>query len=179
MYVWIACDLSEALADTRAACIEYNKALGLSEVAFSLPQHLSLKISFEVPDNKVNHVIDAVSRLLSLAPRFEVDGPTPNIFGSILWLRFTENKMLKKLHDTLDRMLKEEFGIPQHEFDLDFKYHSTLFIDGNISKLQIMYRKLISLTVPKKIVIDKFLVGTSKSGKMGEYAVNGIINAKM
>ena len=48
MYIWIGCRLPQQFEEEiRAACLENNQAIGLDPVAFSLPQHISLKISFE------------------------------------------------------------------------------------------------------------------------------------
>ncbi len=178
MYIWIACDLSGPLAFFRDACRDYNRSLQLSEVAFSLPQHVSLKISFEVADVVTEEVIEAVSDYLSGVSPFEVTEAVPELCGSVLWLRFPENESLKRLHRELDEMLWERYGVPQHEFDRDFKFHSTLFIDEDIAALGRMYEMILSLDLPKRIKVNGFLIGVSNTGKAGEYSVYKKIAAK-
>ena len=48
MYIWIGCKLPEEFEqEIRSICLAKNQEIGLDPVAFSLPQHISLKISFE------------------------------------------------------------------------------------------------------------------------------------
>ena len=177
MYVWIACDLSSGLAEIRRKCIEYNRDLHLSELAFSLPQHMSLKISFEVEDAVLESVIDAVESYLSQQRAFSISAPVPEMIPGILWLRFSENANLKRLHDELDILLSSRFGVSRHEYDRCFKFHSTLFMDGSEGLFE-MYRRISSLAIPSELIIDSFIIGISESGKAGEYRVFKNITTK-
>ena len=48
MYIWIGCKLPAGFErEVRTFCLEQNRDIGLNTVAFTLPQHISLKISFE------------------------------------------------------------------------------------------------------------------------------------
>ena len=48
MYIWIGCKLPEDFdAELRQCCLEANADIGADTVAFSLPQHISLKISVD------------------------------------------------------------------------------------------------------------------------------------
>ena len=48
MFVWIGCKLPwDFEQEIRTRCLELNRGIGLDTAAFSLPQHISLKISFE------------------------------------------------------------------------------------------------------------------------------------
>ena len=170
MYIWTAADVSRQLAFVRERATELNRELNLSEVAFSLPQHISLKISFEVDDSVADEVISVLEDYLSSQTAFTVGEAKVEIFGSILWLSFPENECLKRLHRELDELLLSRFGVPLHEYDKCFKFHSTLFIDGGNS-LGKMCSELERLTLPSEIETDSFLIGISKSGKAGEYRV--------
>jgi 2'-5' RNA ligase len=177
MYIWIACDLSDGLAEIREKCTEFNRDLQLSEVAFSLPQHISLKISFDVDDAISDSVIETVKSYLSAQKSFSVFAPVPEMMTGILWLRFSESESLTRLHGDLDELLSSHFGVPRHEYDRSFKFHSTLFMDdgGDLSE---MYRRVSSLTMPSELVVDSFLIGISESGRAGDYRVYRRIMAK-
>ena len=170
MYIWTACDVSKVFDSLRDACIKINRAFNLDEVAFSLPQHISLKISFEVDDSVAADVIEFISEYLSGQGSFNINGPKVELFDSILWLAFDEDSNLSRIHLELDTLLWEKYGIPLHEFDRSFKFHSTLFIDEPKGLVKI--QELISrLSLPDKVSINSFLIGTSSSGKAGEYSV--------
>ena len=177
MYIWIACDVSRQLGFIRGKCIEFNSSIGLSEIAFSLPQHISLKISFEVEDDILNEVTDRVSQYLSEQGAFYVYGARPEVFGSILWLSFDENETLLRLHKELDDILLSEYGVPYHELDKCFKFHSTLFIDDR-AELLAMYDKVCAIPIDSPVEVNSFVIGTSKSGKAGEYSVVKNISTK-
>ena len=177
MYIWIASDISVAYESIRRKCIEYNREIGLNELAFMLPQHISLKISFEVENSIAPRVIDDVSQYLSNNAPFTVGKPSAQIFGNILWLRFPYNESLERLHSELDDLLAKKYGIPQHAFDRDFVFHSTLFIDDDAISLEEMLRKAMNLEYPE-CTVDRFIIGSSDSGRAGTYSVIKLIEAK-
>ena len=178
MYIWIACDISDEYTSIRQKCIGYNKDLNLDEVAFLLPQHISLKISFRVEDNSFESVIKDVIVFLSECSPFSVGEPEPELSGNILWLSFPKSKHLQDLHSKLDLMLLSKHGVEQHPFDRDFKFHTTLFLDDNMSALREMLGKVRLLPLPKATEIKRFIIGASESGKAGTYSVLKIVNAK-
>lgn len=178
MFVWIACDLSDSLAKVREESLVLNKDIRADEVAFSLPPHISLKISFEVADGLVNEVLPDIKKYLEGVEPFTVDGPTPELCGNIIWLRFNEEKPLLKMHDDLDELLFDKYGVPLHEFDRSFAFHSTLFIDKDVGKLERLMPVIADLKLPSRVRIDSFIIGISESGKVGEYRVIENILAK-
>ncbi len=177
MYIWIACDVSKSLDHIRELCKEKNKSLGICDVAFTLPQHISLKISFEVPDNIAPRVIDDVSAYLSMERAFSLSAPRPELFGSILWLKFEDSEILSRMHRDLDSLLLGKYAIPQHEFDKSFLFHSTLFIDGEKNLLP-MFEYVLTLGLPGKVDVSSFIIGTSDSGQAGTYSVIKTISAQ-
>ena len=170
MYIWIALDVSRSLRFVRDVCLEKNRELLLNEVAFSLPQHISLKISFSVDNRIADEVISVLSDFFKAQTSFELDTPSPEVFGSILWLKFQNNSRLKSLHEELDILLLNRFGVPRHTLDKSFLFHSTLFMDDS-KELQEMYEFLKEIELPTKVCVDGFFIGTSESGKPGEYSV--------
>lgn len=178
MYVWIACDLSESLSRIREECIALNKTVGASEIAFDLPQHISLKISFELNEESVENAILQIKEYLENTPGFYVGRPYAEFSGNIIWLRFPDSEQLCRMHEELDEMLLDRYGVPLHSFDKCFAFHSTLFIDADKEKLVSLYRRINEITLPDSIKIDSFIIGVSESGKAGEYRVVDIIPAK-
>ena len=177
MYIWIACDVSCELNSIREKCKELNRSIGLDETAFSLPQHISLKISFEVSDEVYDDVIECINDYLRGESPFTVSGPRAELYGSILWLAFDETKTLSRIHNELDELLLKKYQVPLHEFDKSFKFHSTLFIDESPDLLK-MHRHIAKIPMPKELRIDRFIIGSSPSGRAGDYNVVREINAK-
>jgi len=170
MYIWIGCKLPEAFEqEIRSLCLELNKSLQLDTTAFSLPQHISLKISFEAPQHET--VLDALAAFLSAQPPFTVRIKNPSQNGNILWLSTEENDTLSQIHSRLDMLLEGHFDIPQHEFDKTFLFHSTLFIDNNTEKLAKMREALGKYAIARALNVNTFLLGLSETGKPGSYHV--------
>ncbi len=170
MYIWIGCRLPQQFEEeSRAACLEHNQAIGLDPVAFSLPQHISLKISFET--EKPDEILEDLTHFLSHRRPFEVELEEIEHFGSILWMTVGENKTLARLHEALDERLKSRFGIPQHWFDTCFQFHSTLFLDQDEKKLARMREALRDFSFQRKLKVDSVLLGVSETGKSGSYRV--------
>ena len=176
MYIWIGCALPEIFEEElRSRCLEYNRELKLDTVAFSLPQHISLKISF--PTDRPEAVLDAVEGILCRETEFYVNLKEPKLEGKILWLPVEENSRLRMLHDKLDAHLRERFDIRQHPLDQAFLFHSTLFLDEDTEKLAAMREKLAGWG-SRSCKVDGFWLGVSESGKAGTYRVVRRVEAK-
>jgi 2'-5' RNA ligase len=170
MYIWIGCELpKEFELDIRDACLEASDGLRLDFSGFTLPQHISLKISFQAGEMYMP-VLDYIEKLLRREKRFSVIPKEPERTGSILWLDFRENGTLRRLHNILDRDLLRQYGVPQHLFDKAFAFHSTLAV-GDPGEITALYKRLEGLKLPESLEIRAFLLGISESGKSGTYRV--------
>ncbi len=170
MYIWIGCELPEAFENAlRQKCLQENEGLGLDTAAFSLPQHISLKISFET--ERAGEVLSFLQDFLAAQPSFSVALERIEQIPGILWLCAARNPVLENLHRALDEALLHRFGIPRHPFDRTFLFHSTLFLDENGEKLAQMARAMADFPLPAHLQIDRFLLGTSPDGKAGTYRV--------
>ena len=117
MYIWIGCKLPVAFEqEIRQRCLALNRKLGLDTAAFSLPQHVSLKISFSAEEPEA--ILQFLQEFLAGQQAFGVTVQTPEQMGNILWLPITDQPMLPRLHQQLDDLLTRHFGIPQHPFEL-------------------------------------------------------------
>lgn len=170
MFIWIGCGLPvEFERAIRNRCLELNGVIGLDTVAFSLPQHISLKISFDAGED-AQKVLDAVEVILKDTSQFYVHPFTIETAGSILWVTFQKNGTLQKLHSRLDTALEQDFGIPQHPLDKAFLFHSTLFL-GEPERLARMQAGLSDFVLPPELVVDTFLLGLSETGEPGSFRV--------
>ena len=170
MFLWIGCKLPAAYEDEiRGLCLQKNESLGLSTVAFSLPQHISLKISFDCPD--VIPIMACLEHYFARHSPFEVSIKAMEQMGNILWLTVEDNPLLQQLHEDLDRILETKFQIPQHPFDRSFQFHSTLFLEDDPEKRRQMASALASHPFDRRLQVDTILLGTSPTGKAGAYTV--------
>lgn len=170
MYIWIGCELpKEFELELRDMCLEASEGLELDFACFTLPQHISLKISFDAGQN-YEPVLDFIEEVLRKEKRFYVNPKEPEQAGSILWLAFRESGTLRRLHNILDRDLKRRFGVPQHLFDKAFAFHSTLAM-GSAEEITAYKARLTGLELPERLEIRAFLLGISESGKAGTYRV--------
>ena len=170
MYIWTGCKLpADFEQHIRNRCLELNRDIGLSTVAFSLPQHVSLKISFQ--SEKCDEILDYLVNFLSKQTPFSLRIQNPEQAGSILWMPVEENLHLRQLHEQLDAQLEQRFGIPQHQFDKCFLFHSTLFMDSDTDKIAQMCRMLTESPTAQELQVDTFLLGLSETGKPGTYRV--------
>lgn len=175
MHIWLAINLDDQLSEIRekAAKIEHSIAPEVS--AFTLPMHVSLKISFFVPDEDYNKAKSIIFEYYKTISPFdiEIDGIEKN--NSIVWISMKENESLCRIHRDLDKLMADNLGITPHPFDLDFKFHSTLFIDADEKKSNSAYFALKDLQIPKTLRAKSLIIGSSETGKMGTYKVTDII----
>lgn len=171
MYIWIGCKLPEDFErEIRARCLALNEAIGLNTVPFSLPQHVSVKISFDA-GARTDEIIEYLTCLLSEESQFYVNPISITREENVIWIPIGEQERLSLLHQKLDRKLEQRFGIPQHEFDKHYFFHSTLFIDRDAGKIRQMHEQLRTFPLPTSLPVDTILLGTSPDGRSDSYHV--------
>ena len=69
-------------------------------------------------------------------------------------------------------ILNEKFNIPYHPFDIDYVFHTTLFMNSDNDIIAKGYEKLKDVKLPKEIHIHRFLVGYSLDGSPESYQVS-------
>jgi len=170
MYVWIGCKLPEDFADgLRQVCTAQNRDLGLDASGFHLPQHISLKITFDA-GQRWQEILDRLEGWLQTKEKFYVNLNSPELVPGVLWLPVTKNAYLTALHRDLDSLLQADFGIGQHPFDKDFRFHTTLF-QGDGEGMQMMHRRLAELRFSMPLPVDTFLLGVSEDNTRGSYRI--------
>lgn len=172
MYVWTGLIFNKKIEnDIRNICTELNRDYQLSELSFTLPQHISLKTSFDVPN--YIEVLEQIKEIVSDQKIINLKiGSITKINNGIIWLDIMENAELRRIHNSLNTKLKEKFNIPLKGFDGEnFHFHSTLFQDPHIGdKHEILLSKLKEkISLPWEIKSNEIRFGISQTGMVGTF----------
>lgn len=173
MYIWTGIVLPKSFEDKiRDICININKDFNVSEQSFTLPQHISLKTSFDILNYR--EVIEFMKEELKNFKNTKIRIIDISKVNGVIWFEIEENKVLRNMHEVLNKRLYEKFNIPEIKFDgKNFKFHSTIFQDiENDDKLAIIYEKLINkFQFPIELDVDEINFGISDVGRVGTYNV--------
>ena len=176
MYIWLGINVDGQLSDLRGRAEEIEKGLGVKNSCYTLPMHISLKISFPVSDELFDSIVNDVAGIYSSHQPFDVEVDGIENESVIVWIRMKENEKLNAIHDELNELLLRKYGVPLHEYDTDYKFHTTLFMDSDTDKMHAAYDAIKNEPVPKILRADRFIIGTSPSGALGTYSVYKEIN---
>lgn len=171
MYIWIGIDVDSQLNEIKEKAREIEDKIGFDHSNFTLPLHISLKISFPIEAYMYERVTSDIIGIFDEFEPFSVDVRGIELDGTICWIMMQRNSTLDALHDRLNSVLLQKYGVPLHEYDMDYKFHTTLFMDNNADKIASAYGSLGDVTVPASLVASKFVIGTSESGALGTYKV--------
>ena len=171
MYIWTGIDVDSQLSDVKSRAIAVNKELGLEHFCFTLPFHVSLKMSFEPSAEDESKIISTMTSILLSEKPFDLEIQGFELDSNIAWIRMKESAKLNGLHDRLCSVLSENFGIALHEYDLDYKFHTTLFMDDNTDKVSAAFNRIKDQKLPTKLRVNRFVIGTSQSGALGTYSI--------
>lgn len=171
MYVWIGIDVDSQLAEVKSKAQEIEREAGFPNSNFTLPLHVSLKISFPVESYLFDGVKADIISVFDESEQFCIKVRGVEFEGNICWIRMERCDALDSIHDKLNSVMLEKYGIPLHEYDLDYKYHTTLFMDSDFEKVSRAYGMLGNVNIPQMLSADKFVIGTSENGALGTYKV--------
>ena len=160
MHVWVGCDINPRFLEFREKVKEFNTDLHLSEYALSFPQHISLKITFEMDEDVAKHCIKDIVEFLKGAKPFTAKADKLELHDNIIWLRMEDNEQFKALHEELDQ-IAISYAVKPHEFDKNYIFHSTVIMDDDREKLAVMFERVRTLPYPEELKINTFLVGHS------------------
>ena len=170
MYVWTALYIEDELEEVRDRAIGIGEDMGVKCPLTILPLHISLKISFQIEDSRLDECVSVLCNYFSSLGPFSVEVEGYEHSQGVVWIRMKENARLAEIHAHLDNLMMSQFGAEPHEFDLSFIYHATVFFDED-SKLKPAFEAMKTVPLPGKIHARDFLVGTSETGKPGTYSV--------
>ena len=160
MFVWVGCDINPKFIEFREKVKELNAEVGACETAFNFPQHISLKITFDMDEDVAKHCIKDIIDLLKEAKPFTAKIQNLELHDNIIWLRVEKNEQFAFLHEELDQ-IAISYAVKQHPFDKDFIFHSTVVMDEDKEKLVALFEKLKDIPHPEELKINTFLVGHS------------------
>ena len=171
MYLWFAASVDDYYDNLKEKVEKVKKDLDFYFGTNGLPWHISLKISFEVPKGKEEAIINDLSNYFKTLKPFKVNPKCIDKENNILWVRYYDNENLSNISSYLNKMLNEKYQIKYHEFDNNFIMHSTLFMSDDKSIIDKGYLLLKDEALPKELLINKFVIGTSPEGKPETYSV--------
>jgi len=173
MYLWIGLGIDKENENfIREYCREKKKKYVVNEQSFTLPQHISLKTSFDT-DN-YQEIINELKRLFSDSQKMNLKVQDIEMVPGVIWLNIEEKTELRNYHNLILKFLKEKYSIDKTGFDGDsFKFHSTLFQDVDnkemVSKLFENIDKVV--WIDRKLIANRLYFGISEVGKVGTYKV--------
>lgn len=170
MYIWVGINVDSQLEELGTRVREIEKKLGYSNFCDTLPMHISLKISFPVSNANAEQVINDIKEIYRRTSPFEIEVSGIEIFEGIAWIRMKHTVELVSLSSELNSMLFSRHGVPLHEYDTDYKFHSTLFM-GKDNEVRKEFSMLEDISIPKKLTAKRFVIGFSDSGELGTYSV--------
>lgn len=164
MYIWLGIDLDSQLQQLKTARDNARKQLGMPVDNPNFPMHVSLKISFELPNDVAHKVIDELCDYFATQRPFDIYVDKLECHPNISWLLYKPCAHLQAISTHLNNYLLERYNVPLHEYDTDFKYHSTLFLDGTAEQIAKGFDVLKQFPLPQKVTANTFCIGTSPTG---------------
>ena len=170
MNIWFGISVDNYYKDVKEKVQKIEKDLDFS-LGMVLPYHISLKMSFNVCDDIKDDVINTLINYFKCLVPFTVETKEIEKHDNIIWVRMKKSDILNNIHIDLNNMLLEKYSISLHEYDLDFLFHTTLFMDDDKDKISKAYALIKDVTIPKEMTIDNYLIGVSDTGKPGTYKI--------
>lgn len=171
MYIWVGINVEEQLKDARMAVDRVFDKIDISNVTCQLPLHISLKISFNIENLLFDSVLKDIIDVYNAQNSFEIKVKGIEKHENIEWIRMHSNEHLEALATKLNMMLRDKYGVPLHEYDLDFIFHTTLFMDDDAEKINTAHSLLGEFPLPDTLIANTFVIGTSETGENGTYKV--------
>lgn len=171
MYLWIGLGFSIEDENTvREYCKKINTEYKVNEQSFTFPQHISLKQSFMT--DKYNEIINDLKSYFQNSNEMKINISSVGTIPGVIWLEISEDPILRKYHNDILKILKDNYQVDGIGFDGDnFKFHSTLFQNvDNKDTIEKLFNSIDKqLFENKKIVANKICFGLSKIGKVGTF----------
>ena len=150
-----------------------NRENNVSVKASLLPQHISLKISFNT---------DRIEKLEQYFDNIEIENeifiesngielleqPENGNNSGLIWININENKELRNLHNKLNNDLPKILDISNSWIDGDyFRFHSTIIMGNrNYEEYQIIYKSFLTDYKDFKTQIKKIALLCSHENKI-------------
>lgn len=167
MFIWLGLETEESLKylNDKVSKIEDKYEFKTRNSIF--PFHISLKMSFDVSDSIYLKVINDLKEVLKRHKSTTVIVKGIERNENIVWIRYLNNDSLDNMHKDICEYLKNEYGITLHEYDLDFIFHTTLFMDDDKDKITGAYELIKDEALPSEIKLSRVLFGVTKDMSLG------------
>ena len=126
---------------------------------------------FEIDNTIFEDVIKTINDYYSSIKPFDTYIQGLEKDTCIIWLRMINNEFIDKICYDINHILMEKYNIGLHEYDLDYKFHTTLFIDDDIEKIDKAFDLIKDTNTPTKLLVNRFVIGTSETGDFGTYFI--------
>lgn len=171
MYIWVAIDIDEQVSELRENAEKYMRRCGMSSSTFTIPFHISLKISFEISDDKFEGAVSDIRDLYRSLKPFQIAVGGIEKSGSIIWITMQKSAELADIHKRLDEMMLEKYGVIQHEFDKAFLFHTSVIMMNDEELLGEAFDAVKDTNIPEILRAERFIIGSSADGRPGTYGV--------
>lgn len=178
MFIWIGIDVDNQLLNIKEYALKIDKKLEFEHSCFTLPMHISLKMPFKINDDEFDEIINTVSDYYHSLNVFDIEIDAIENNECIAWIRTKENAILNKISYDLNYILKNNYSIGLHEYDLDYKFHITFFMDIDTNKVKKAFEQIKNFVLPQKLSANRFVIGTSASGDLGTYSILKVVDLK-
>ena len=91
--------------------------------------------------------------------------------GPIVWITMQDSAELADIHKRLDEMLFEKYGVTQHDFDKDFRFHTSVLVIHNEDQITKAFDAMKDINIPEILRAERFIIGSSVEGRAGTYSV--------
>lgn len=171
MYLWVGINVEEQLENIREKSKLIENRIGFKNSNFTLPLHISLKMSFLINDKDYNLILNEIANIYKNTKPFLIETKGIECEDVICWIKMCDNEMLNELQYNINTFLLNTFGIPLHEYDTDKKFHTTLFMENDYNKISNAYNLIKDINVPKLLIANKFVIAMSQTGALGTYKI--------
>lgn len=172
MYVWVGIDVDNQLEQLKEQAQLAERQIGFTNSNFTLPLHVSLKISFQVDEQTFSNVVQDICNYYQTLQPFDLVTDEMQDCDVICWLKYHRNEQIDAIHDHLNDFLQQKYGVGLHPYDTDYKYHTTLFMEQSApNKVHQAYEQVKNCPFPPTVKVKRFLVGVSPNGQLGTYYI--------
>lgn len=176
MYIWTAIDIDDQMTEFRQQVKAVAEEYGLSLLSFKYPQHISLRISFEISEEHFNKALDDIRKYLRTIKPFEIKTLNFERKRTFAFIHIEETEVLRQMHDYLCNFMQTQYNVQLHPFDEFYIFHTNVIIDEDYALLKKAFPDIENIPYPEKIKVNKFIIGCSNDGEADSFSVIEEVN---
>lgn len=113
MYLWIGLGIDKENEEfIREYCKKINMKYKVNEQSFTLPQHISLKTSFDTEEYQ--NIINDFKNMFKNNKKMNLKVHDIEMVPGVIWLNIKEKPELRKYHNLILNHLKEKYNIEKN-----------------------------------------------------------------